>query len=139
MPYVWFLGRGVGVVGDAVATGFVVGTLLAIFLASFGVLISVFAASNRVSLSLSLLVLLALFVPTQLPSSAQQGWAGDLLLRLNPMTAGEHYVGKIVTNGHAWSQDVSWLVSPLVAAVVLGTAALVAGARFTALRGGGGA
>ena len=139
VPYLWFLGRGVGVVGDAVVTGFVVGTLLAIALASFGVLISVFAASNRVSLSLSLLALLALFVPTQLPSSAQQGWAGDLLLRLNPMTAGEHYVGKIVTNGHGWSQDVSWLVSPLVAAVVFGTAALVAGARFTALRGGGNA
>jgi ABC-2 type transport system permease protein len=137
VPYLWFLGRGVGVVGDSVATGFVVGTLLAIFLASFGVLISVFSASNRVSLSLSLLALLALFVPTQLPSNAQQGWAGELLLRLNPMTAGEHYVGKIVTNGHAWSQDVSWLVSPLVAAVVFAAAALVAGSRFTGLRGGG--
>jgi len=137
VPYVWFLGRGVGLVGDALATGFVVGTLLAIFLASLGVLISVFAASNRVSLSLSLLVLLALFVPTQLPSSAQQGWAGDLLLRLNPMTAGEHYVGKIVTNGHPWSQDISWLLSPLVAAVVFSAAALVVGARFTGLRGGG--
>ncbi len=136
VPYIWFLGRGVGLVGNAVATGFLVGTLLAIFLASFGVLISVFAASNRVSLSLSLLVLLALFVPTQLPSSAQQGWAGDLLLRLNPMTAGEHYVGKIVTSGHAWSQDLSWLISPLVAAAVFAAAALVAGARFTGLRGG---
>ena len=36
----------------------------------------------------SLFVLLALFVPTQLPSSAQKGWAGDLLLRLDPITAG---------------------------------------------------
>ena len=128
VPYIWFLGRGVGLV---------VGTLSAVFLASFGVLVSVFAASNRVSLSLSLVVLLALFVPTQLPSSAQQGWAGDLLLRLNPLTAGEHYVGKIVTNGHAWSQDISWLVSPAVSAVVFTAAALVAGARFTGLRGGG--
>ena len=81
-------------------------------------------------------MLLALFVPTQLPSSAQQGWAGDLLLRLNPMTAGEHYVGKIVTNGHAWSQDVSWLASPLIAAALFVTVALLAGARFTGLRGG---
>lgn len=136
VPYIWFLARGVGLVGNAVAVGLVVGTLLAIFLASFGFLISVFAASNRVSLSLSLLVLLALFVPTQLPSSAQQGWAGDLLLRLNPMTAGEHYVGKIVTNGHAWSQDVSWLASPLIAAALFVTVALLAGARFTGLRGG---
>jgi ABC-2 type transport system permease protein len=137
VPYVWFLGRGVGLVGEALLSGLVIGTLIAIFLASFGVLVSVFAASNRVSLSLSLVVLLALFVPTQLPSSAQQGWAGDLLLRLNPLTAGEHYVGKIVTNGHAWSQDISWLVSPAVAAVVFTVAALVAGARFTGLRGGG--
>jgi ABC-2 type transport system permease protein len=136
IPYVWFLGRGVGLVGDALLTGVGVGTLLAVFLASFGVLISVFASSNRVSLSLSLLLLLALFVPTQLPSSAQQGWFGDFLLRANPITAGEHYVGKIVTNGHAWSQDVSWLLSPLVCAVVFATAALVAGARFVRLGGG---
>ena len=137
VPYVWFLGRCVGLVGDALASGFVVGTLVAIFLVALGVLISVFAASNRVSLSLSLVVLLALFVPTQLPSGAQRGWAGDLLVRLNPLTAGEHYVGKIVTNGHAWSQDISWLVSPMVAAAIFAAGALVAGARFTGLRGGG--
>jgi ABC-2 type transport system permease protein len=136
IPYVWFLGRGVGLVGDAIATGALVGSLLAVFLASLGVLISVFAASNRVSLSLSLLLLLALFVPTQPPSSAQQGWAGDLLLRINPITAGEHYVGKIVTNGHAWDQDVSWLLSPAVSAVVFAAAALLVGARCTRLRGG---
>jgi ABC-2 type transport system permease protein len=136
IPYVWFLGRGVRLVGDALVTGALVGTLLAVFLSSFGVLISVFAASNRVSLSLSLLALLALFVPTQLPSSAQQGWAGDLLLRINPVTAGEHYVGKIVTNGHAWNQDVSWLLSPAIAAVVFAAAALLVGARYTRLSGG---
>jgi ABC-2 type transport system permease protein len=137
IPYIWFLARGVGLFGDALATGIVVGTLLAVFLASLGILISLFAASNRVSLSLSLLVLLALFVPTQLPSGAQQGWAGDLLLRINPLTAGEHYVGKIVTNGHPWSQDVSWLLSPAIASVAFAVAALVAGARFTRLGGSG--
>jgi ABC-2 type transport system permease protein len=136
IPYVWFLGRGVGLVGEAVLTGAVVGTLLAVFLASFGVLISVFSSSNRVSLSLSLLLLLALFVPTQLPSSAQQGWAGDLLLRANPITAGEHYVGKIVTNGHGWHDDVSWLLSPAIAAVACTAAALILAGRFIRLRGG---
>jgi ABC-2 type transport system permease protein len=137
VPYVWFLGRGVGIVGNALGVGLVVGTLLAIFLATFGILISVFAASNRVSLSLSLVLLLALFVPTQLPSSAQQGWAGDLLLRVNPLTAGEHYVGKIVTDGHPWSKDVSWLISPLVAALAFGVAALLAGSRFIRVARGG--
>src|SRR6185295_8225718 len=120
VPYVWRLGHGVGIVAEALAVGLVVGTLLAIFLASLGIVIS---GSNRFSLSLSLFVLLALFAPSQLPSSAEQGWAGNLLIRFNPVTAGEHFVGRIVVNGHSWSEDISWLVSPVIAAVVF--AALV--------------
>jgi ABC-2 type transport system permease protein len=135
VPYIWFLGRGIGIVGVGVATGLAVGTLLAIFLASLGILVSTFAASNRVSLSLSLFVLLALFAPTQLPSSAQQGWAGELLLRINPVTAGEHYVGRVVVNGRALSDDLSWLASPLAAAVLFAAAVLVAGSRYLRLRG----
>jgi ABC-2 type transport system permease protein len=129
IPYVWFLGRGVGIVGDALATGAVVGTLLAVFLASLGTLVSVFAASNRVSLSLSLFLLLALFAPTQFPTGAQHGWLGEFLLRANPLTAGEHYVGKIVVDGHAWSQDLSWLAAPIVAAALFALLAAVAGAH----------
>jgi ABC-2 type transport system permease protein len=133
IPYVWFLGRGVGIVGDALGAGVLVGTLLAVFLVSLGVLVSIFAGSNRVSLSVSLFVLLALFAPTQFPSSAQQGWAGDFLLRANPLTAGEHYVGKIVVDGHAWSADLSWLASPIAAAVLLAALTTIAGARFMRL------
>lgn len=136
VPYIWFLGRGVGVVGDALLTGLVVGTLLAVFLVSLGMVFSVFASSNRVSLSLSLFLLLALFAPTQLPSSAQKGWAGELLLRVNPVTSGEHFVGKILVNDHSWREDASWLVSPLVAAVLFAAVAALAGARFVRLRGG---
>ncbi len=136
IAYVWFLGRGVGIAGVALAAGVVVGTLLAVFLASFGILISVFASSNRVSLSLALFLLLALFTPTQLPSSAQSGRAGELLLRANPLTAGEHYIGRIVVNGRAWNEDVSWLASPLLAAIVFASLALAVGARHVRLRGG---
>ena len=84
----------------------------------------------------SLFVLLALFAPTQLPSGAQQGWAGDLLLRANPLSAGLHYVGKLVVDHHPWRDDVSWLLSPAVAATAFAAAALAAGARWTSLRGG---
>jgi ABC-2 type transport system permease protein len=133
IPYVWFLGRGVGLVGSAVLLGLIVGTLLAVFLASVGMLVSLFATSNRVSLSLSLFLLLAIFTPTQLPSSAQKGWAGELLLRVNPLTAGEHYVGKIVVNDHSWSEDVSWLLSPVVAAAVFLALVAIAGARYMRL------
>ena len=135
IPYVWYLGRGVGVVGEALAAGLVVGTLIAVFLASLGVLISTFSASNRVSLSVSLLLLLALFAPSQFPTSAQQGWAGDLLLRVNPLTAGEHYIGMIVVDAHSWSDDTSWLLSPVLGAAILAVAAIAA-ARSISLRGG---
>lgn len=139
IPYVWFLGHGISLVGTALATGFLVGTLLAAFLIALGFLVSVFVGSNRVSLSLSLFLLLALYAPTQFPTSAQTGWAGEFLLRLNPLTAGEHYVGKILVDGHGWSQDVSWLVSPAIAAVLFPVAAAIAGARFVRLSRGGAA
>ena len=133
IPYVWFLGRGVYLVGDALLVGIFVGTLLAVFLASLGFVISVFASSNRVSLSLSLFLLLAVFAPTQLPSSAQKGWAGEFLLRVNPLTAGEHYVGKIIVNGHSWSEDASWLISPIIAAPTFLLLAAFVGARYIRL------
>jgi ABC-2 type transport system permease protein len=136
VPYVWRLGRGVGIVGDALAVGLVVGTLLAVFLASLGILISVFSSSNRFSLSLSLFVLLALFAPSQLPSSAEKGWAGALLLRVNPVTAGEHFAGRIIVNGHSWSEDISWLLSPAIACVLFAVLAVLTAGRCIALRGG---
>ena len=45
-------------------------------------------------------------------------------------------MGKIVVNNHAWSEDLSWLISPVIAAVVFTAAASVLGARYIRLRGG---
>lgn len=136
VPYVWFLGRGVGLIAVPVAAGLAVGGLLALFLAGLGLFVSTLAGSNRLSLSISLLVLLALFAPTQLPTGAQQGWAGDLLLRVDPISAGLHYLGKLVVDGHSAGQDIWWLVGPAIAAALAVTAALGA-SRFITLRGGG--
>jgi len=136
IPYLWFLARGVGIVDVALAGGFVVGSLLALFLAGLGLFISSLSGSNRVSLSVSLFLLLALFAPTQLPSGAQQGWAGDLFIRVDPFSSGLHYLGKIVVDGHGAGQDASWLVSPVVAAVAAVLLGLGA-SRFVTLRGGG--
>lgn len=135
-PYLWFLGRGVGVFAEAVVVGAVVGTLLAVFLASLGILISAFATSNRISLSVSLFLLLALVAPTQLPAGARRGWAGDLFMRLDPITAGEHYIGLLLVDGHPWSEDPSWLASPIAGAALFAALALVVGSRFMRLRGG---
>ena len=75
-------------------------------------IVSVLARSNRLSLSVSLFVLLALFAPTLLPGGAKQGWAGELLQRVNPMTAAEHYMRNVVINQYDWTRELSWLVVP---------------------------
>jgi ABC-2 type transport system permease protein len=136
VPYIWFLGRDVGHLGDAIVIGLGVGTVLAVFLCSLGLIVSLFVDSNRISLAVSLFALIALFAPTQLPAGAQKGWAGELLVRLDPISAGEEYVSKIVVSRHAWSQDASLLVSPIAWAAVLAAAALVLSERFLGLRGG---
>jgi ABC-2 type transport system permease protein len=136
IPYAWYLGRGVGIGDDALVSGFVVGTLIALFVTSLGFIISLFTASNRIGLSLSLFLLLALYAPTQLPASTQRGWAAELLLRVNPLTAGEHYIGLILRDAQSWSQDVSWLLSPVLAAIVFTALALVLGARLMRLPAG---
>ena len=137
VPYVWFLGRGVGVVGLALANGLLVGLLLGLFLVGLGLLVSTFSSSNRFSLSVSFFILLALFAPTQLPSGAQGSWAGDLLLRIDPMSSGLHYLGRLIVDGRSAGEELSWLIGPAIAAALAIGAALVA-SRSLGLRGGAG-
>jgi ABC-2 type transport system permease protein len=136
VPYVWFLGRGVGVVGIGITTGLVAGTLVAVSLGSLGLLLSLCAGSNRVSLSVSLLVLLALFAPTQVPSSAQRGRVGELFQRVDPITSATHLVTARVVNGRTWGEELSWLVSPVAGALLLSGATIGLASRRLRLAGG---
>jgi ABC-2 type transport system permease protein len=81
-------------------------------------------------------VLFALFAPTLLPGGAKQGWAGELLQRVNPITAAEHYMRNIVINQYDWTKELDWLVSPLVAGVGFTLIAVLVVPRFIGLRGG---
>jgi ABC-2 type transport system permease protein len=133
VPYVVVLSRGVSVLGAALLLELTVGTALAVGLAAVGIVFSGLAASNRGSLSGSLLLLFALFAPTQLPSGAQKGWFGDLLNHLNPIASGERYLGKVIVDGHPWTNDLGLLVSPLVTAVVAFAVLVLAGERLMRL------
>jgi ABC-2 type transport system permease protein len=136
VPYVWALGHGVSIVGQALLLGFLVGTLLAVALAALGLLISAMASSNKVSLAVSLLLLLALFAPTQLPGGPPSGWFGDLLVRLNPVGASLHYITAVLVSGHHWTRDLSYLGAPLLTAVLAGGALVVASSRIVRLTAG---
>jgi ABC-2 type transport system permease protein len=135
VPYVWVLGRGVSIVVKALVLGFVAGTLIAVGLTAIGLLISAVSGSNKASLAVSLLVLLALFAPTQLPSGLPQGWFFDVLLRLNPVASGLHYISAQLVAGHNWARDLSYLVSPVVVVILAGGALFVAGPRIVRLHG----
>ncbi|MGA9345380.1 MAG: ABC transporter permease subunit [Nocardioidaceae bacterium] len=126
--YVLYLSRGVGIAAHALVAGFVVGTLLSVFLAAFGLFISILSSSNRFSLSVSLFALLALFAPSQLPTSAQNGWAGTTLLHVDPFTSGLQYLSRVVVDAHALGSEGEWLAGPLIVSVLaVGAAWLVAG------------
>jgi ABC-2 type transport system permease protein len=137
LPYLWFLGHDVGVAGSAAATGLLVGSLLAVSLVGLGLLLSFFAGSNKVSLAVGLFVLLALFAPTQMPSSAQHGWFGTALLHIDPVTSGLTLLGRIVIDGHSLADELGWLVGPLLAAAATMTAVLALAPRLSLRPGAG--
>jgi len=134
VPYVWYLSRGADVLATALLAGIAVGALLAVLLVALGLLISAFATSNRFSLALGLFALLALYAPTQFPSGARKGRAGELLERIDPLSAGLHYLDGLVVRAHGAGDEIGWLISPAVAAGLV-AACTVAAARRLALRG----
>ena len=123
-PYVWFLGHGVDLVAVPLASGLLVGSLLALAFTGIGLTVSCLASTNRISLGVSLFILFAFYAPSQFPTGAQSGWAGELLQRLNPLTAGLHYLGWLTIDAHGAADDAGWLVAPVAAAAVCTAAAL---------------
>ncbi len=125
VPYVWALRAGAGLFADAIVAGFVVGSLLTAAFASLGMIVSTISSSNRLSLAASFFVFVALLAPTQLPLS---GWFGDLIVRVNPMTAGSSFLDKVIVKDHSWGQESTLLIAPILATIIaLAAAFLVAG------------
>ncbi len=133
LPYVYWIGRDVGTFGVATVGGFAVGTLLALTLTGMGLLITTFSQSNGMSLAISFFVLLALYAPHQMPAEATRGWAGELLLRVDPFSAGLLYLERLIINAHTLAQDASLLLFPAICAVLLPAAAILGARRLSLL------
>jgi ABC-2 type transport system permease protein len=133
VPYLWWIGRDVGTFDVAVIGGLVAGTLLALTMTGIGLGISTFCQSNGLSLAITFFVLLALYAPHQLPAEASRGWAGELLLRLDPFSSGLLYLERLILNSHSLAQDGHLLVIPAVTAVLLPALALALSRRLTLL------
>jgi len=132
VPYVWALRAGPGLFADAIVAGFVVGSLLTAAFASLGLLVSTFSSANRLSLALSFFIFVVLLAPTQLPLS---GWLGDLIVRVNPVTAGSSFLDKVIVKNHGWGQESALLIAPILAALIATSLAFLVAGRLR-LQGG---
>jgi ABC-2 type transport system permease protein len=98
-----------------------VGTLLVLLAAGFGLLVSIYSNSNKSSLSISLVVLLLSLSFTQLPGTTQTGNIGRFFKRVNPMESSWHFMEKVLVNNRTIAEMTSitgpegnWLLSPLL-------------------------
>ncbi|MER7251331.1 ABC transporter permease subunit [Kribbella sp. NPDC000426] len=135
LPYLWVLGRGVSGAGQAAVLTLVVGTLVAVGLGGLGMIFSAWSNSNRTSLASGLLLLLVLFAPTQLPALPKTGF-GQVLTRINPIGSALHYISQVLVARRGWTQDLGYLISPLVIAVAAVGVILVAAPRLVRLTAG---
>jgi ABC-2 type transport system permease protein len=90
------------------------------------------------ALALSLFLLVILFAPTQLPSGLPAGWFFDVIERLNPVASALAYISGQLIHGQPWTEDLSFLVSPVLAVVLAGGALMIAGPRLVQLTVGSG-
>jgi ABC-2 type transport system permease protein len=133
--YAWVLRTGYGLLTDAILVGLVVGTLLAVAFSALGIIVSVLSTSNRVSLAASFFIFIVLVAPSQLPGGVGKGWLGDLVTRINPISAGDRFLDRVVVSGHTWSQERGALTAPIVCAVVAVILAFLVGGHLR-LQGG---
>jgi ABC-2 type transport system permease protein len=59
-----------------------------------------------------------------------------VLLRLNPVASALTYISSSLVGGHQWTQDLLYLVSPLLSVVLAGGALALAGPRLLQLTAG---
>ena len=128
IPYLLVLSQGDEVLGPAILWGTITGSLLAPAYTGLGMLVSFWSGSNRTSYFVSLALYIFFLVPAQLPGRAQTGAAGQFVQWVNPLAAVNHFLSKHLVNYRPLSEFWTWLISPVVFAVlVLGVLFLYAG------------
>lgn len=134
-PYAWVLRTDAGLFAEAIAAGLLVGALLGVAFAALGIIVSTASVSNRVSLAASFFVFLVLVAPSQLPGGISKGWLGDLVTRVNPVSAGAQFLDRVIVSNHAWRDETGSLTAPVLAALIAATAAVLLTGRLR-LQGG---
>lgn len=131
IPYLRTLAQGDEVFGQAIFWGFLFGTLLTVGYTGVGMLASIWSASNRTSLGISLLIYILCALPVQFPGNTQTGVMGRFLKALNPMEAVDHALEKLLVNNRTLDELTTYLQSPIIMPLlVIGVLLLYAAPRL---------
>lgn len=131
LPYLHALAQDEEIFVRALLLGFLFGTLLTLAYTGIGLLASIWSASNRTSLGISLLIFILCALPVQFPGNTQTGVMGRMLKALNPMEAVDHVIEKLLVNNRTLDELTTFLVSPvLLPLLVLGILLFFAAPRL---------
>jgi ABC-2 type transport system permease protein len=119
IPYMKILSQGNEVFGQAVPWGALTGTFLAPAFTGIGMLASFWSNSNKTSLFTGLGIYVFFLLPSQLPGRAQTGQMGSLLQQVNPIASTNHFLSKILVNNRTLAEWWTFLVAPVVLAIVV--------------------
>lgn len=116
-PYIAILADGPGLVGKSLLAAIIIGTWIAVTLAGLGFVVSALSSSNRLSLAISLFAVLALTAPSRVPTITTNE-VGNALLHINPITSGLGAIERLIVKDQTWGDVTSWLISPVIGAVL---------------------
>lgn len=136
IPYLAVLSQGDPVLGQALFWGAIMGSLLSVAFIGFGMLLSIWSNSSRVSLAVSLLVYVLALIPAQLPTEFQATPAGVFIAATNPLEASRLFLQKTIMESQPLSEVWIYLAAPIVfIALLLGLLFFYAAPRLS-LEGG---
>ena len=137
IPYVWVRWLATWESwAEALALGFLVGTLVAIGLGSVGLLISGNAQLEQDQHCGQHLLVVDL---VRTDPAAQRPAAGRVLrrlLRANPVASALAYISSVLVEGQSWTEDLVLLITPLLTAIIAGGALVLGGERLVKLTPG---
>lgn len=119
IPYLMVLGTGDEVVLPAIVEGAILGTILALAYTGLGMFVSFWCNTNKTSYFVSLGIYILVLVPAQLPGRAQTGETGQFLQWVNPLAATNHFLSKTLVNNWKVEEFWTWLLSPIVFAILI--------------------
>jgi ABC-type transport system involved in multi-copper enzyme maturation permease subunit len=119
VPYVATLSHGDPVLWTALFWGAVLGSLLSVAFVGFGMLVSIWSDSSKISLFVCLLVYAGLLIPAQLPTEFLNSSGGVVVSAVDPLESASRLLTMVVDENRSLGEAWMYLVAPAVITAVI--------------------